>query len=153
MYKSETAFIHIPNVLLQSVMYVSTAFAHCTRMNIDEITYKYHMSHRDVEKILEEQTFKDNINPELLQIAREWPNTYTLSKAMAESLVNERRSELPVGIFRPAIGLIQLTTPKGDNNHNLYNFSWLYLRRADSGMDWQLLYNQHTLYRNLVEHG
>lgn len=34
----------------------------------------------------------------------EWPNTYTFTKAVAESIVKKGAGDLPVGIFRPAIG-------------------------------------------------
>lgn len=34
----------------------------------------------------------------------QWPNTYTFTKALAESLVKEECVDLPVGIFRPSIG-------------------------------------------------
>jgi hypothetical protein len=32
-----------------------------------------------------------------------WPNTYTLTKALAEDLVRNECKNLPVGVFRPAI--------------------------------------------------
>lgn len=33
-----------------------------------------------------------------------WPNTYTFTKAVAEDIIRKEGTELPVGIFRPAIG-------------------------------------------------
>lgn len=33
-----------------------------------------------------------------------WPNTYTFTKALAETLIKEHGLGLPIGIFRPAIG-------------------------------------------------
>ncbi|CAH1381802.1 unnamed protein product [Tenebrio molitor] len=37
-------------------------------------------------------------------ILKKWINTYTFTKAMAESMIKEISDELPIGIFRPAIG-------------------------------------------------
>lgn len=33
-----------------------------------------------------------------------WPNTYTFTKALAEALIRDTAGNLPIGIFRPAIG-------------------------------------------------
>lgn len=33
-----------------------------------------------------------------------FPNTYCFTKNLAESLVNDYRDKLPIGIFRPSIG-------------------------------------------------
>jgi hypothetical protein len=40
----------------------------------------------------------------LFSILKKWINTYTFTKAMAESMIKEISDELPIGIFRPAIG-------------------------------------------------
>lgn len=34
----------------------------------------------------------------------DWPNTYTYSKMLAEALVTKHCVNMPVAIFRPAIG-------------------------------------------------
>lgn len=33
-----------------------------------------------------------------------WPNTYAYTKAVAEHVIREEAGDLPVGMFRPAIG-------------------------------------------------
>jgi hypothetical protein len=38
------------------------------------------------------------------RILYKWPNTYTLTKALAEDLVRSYSADLPIGVFRPAIG-------------------------------------------------
>jgi len=38
------------------------------------------------------------------RILCKWPNTYTLTKALAEGLVRSYSADLPIGVFRPAIG-------------------------------------------------
>ena len=35
----------------------------------------------------------------------DWPNTYAFTKAMAEDLVRKNKGNLPIGVFRPAIGV------------------------------------------------
>lgn len=49
-------------------------------------------------------TFKTNIFLALDRILCKWPNTYTLTKALAEDLVRSCSADLPIGVFRPAIG-------------------------------------------------
>lgn len=33
-----------------------------------------------------------------------WPNTYTFTKAVAENVIKKQAGDMPIGIFRPAIG-------------------------------------------------
>jgi hypothetical protein len=40
----------------------------------------------------------------LFRLLAEWPNTYTYTKAVAENVIKKQADDLPVGIFRPAIG-------------------------------------------------
>lgn len=46
---------------------------------------------------------KGQIETKLLDVIGEYPNTYTLTKAMAEVLLERRRGSLPLTIFRPSI--------------------------------------------------
>lgn len=34
-----------------------------------------------------------------------WPNTYAFTKAVAENVVEKKHFDIPIGIFRPAIGM------------------------------------------------
>lgn len=38
------------------------------------------------------------------RILGDWPNTYAFTKAMAEDVVRRNKGNLPIGVFRPAIG-------------------------------------------------
>lgn len=40
----------------------------------------------------------------VLRLLKEYPNSYTLTKALAETVVAEEGSDLPVAIVRPSIG-------------------------------------------------
>lgn len=42
------------------------------------------------------------------RILGNWPNTYAFTKALAESVVRSKCGGLPIGVFRPAIGKLQI---------------------------------------------
>lgn len=33
-----------------------------------------------------------------------WPNTYAFTKAVAENVIEKEAGDMPIGVFRPAIG-------------------------------------------------
>lgn len=39
------------------------------------------------------------------RILGQWPNTYTFTKAVMEEVVRSKRDILPIGLYRPSIGL------------------------------------------------
>lgn len=90
------------NHLFQSFVHVSTAYANCHLENIDETFYSYPFSGDDLSEMLEKIDDKtaEQITPRLLGA---WPNTYSLTKALGEGIINDARHTLPLGIFRPAI--------------------------------------------------
>ncbi|CAH0548796.1 unnamed protein product [Brassicogethes aeneus] len=87
---------------LKSVMHVSTAYSNCHLKEIDEKFYDYPVNYDDVGVVLEKLTKNeaDDITPRILG---KWPNTYTFTKALAESLIKKTGNGIPIGIFRPAI--------------------------------------------------
>lgn len=46
-----------------------------------------------------------------------WPNTYTMTKCIAEDLLREKSQGLPLTIVRPGIGLF-LTLKDINSSHN-----------------------------------
>ena len=40
----------------------------------------------------------------MLSLLGKWPNTYAFTKAVAENVIERQAADLPIGIFRPAIG-------------------------------------------------
>lgn len=54
------------------------------------------------------------------RILGKWPNTYTLTKALAEDLVRKECANMPVGVFRPAIVTSTLKEPIRGWIDNLY---------------------------------
>ncbi|CAH1977799.1 unnamed protein product [Acanthoscelides obtectus] len=87
---------------LKSLIHVSTVFSNCPLSVIDEKFYDFPQSHEDIGQLLEKLSFQeaDEITPRILG---KWPNTYTFTKAMTESMLKEIGGGLPLGIFRPAI--------------------------------------------------
>lgn len=82
---------------------MSTAYANCNRQQIDEKFYDVGLTGENALKLaecLDEKTL-DDITP---QIIKDWPNTYTFTKCLAEDLVKTQCKGLPCAIFRPAIG-------------------------------------------------
>ncbi|KAJ6644398.1 Fatty acyl-CoA reductase wat [Pseudolycoriella hygida] len=87
---------------LQSFVHVSTAYANCNRMAIEEKVYRQTLTGENAIKLmdcLDDKTL-EAITPQLIS---GWPNTYTYTKCLAEDLVKTMSTDLPVVIFRPAI--------------------------------------------------
>ncbi|KAI5721993.1 hypothetical protein M8J76_002099 [Diaphorina citri] len=87
---------------LKSFVHVSTAYTHCPRKEIDErfydVPYKYE---EFIQNILDETDEKlEETTPKILG---KWPNTYTLTKALAEEVVRNEAGGLPLAVFRPSI--------------------------------------------------
>lgn len=66
-----------------------------------------------------------------------WPNSYVYSKAIAENLLLTKGKDLPVGLFRPTIGKLnikrfnfnrdQFLFPPKKNTKNTFNYMDIYL--------------------------
>ncbi|XP_011700623.1 PREDICTED: uncharacterized protein LOC105457578 [Wasmannia auropunctata] len=91
---------HMPN--LKSFIYVSTAYSNYHIKYIDERFYTYPIKHKDL--ITLTHTLSENeMEKKVTEIASQWPNTYTFTKAIAEALLREEGRGLPIGILRPGI--------------------------------------------------
>ena len=79
---------------LQSFVHVSTAFVNCHDSRLDE---------KPVECIYD--PYEVMQNPELIKNLHPYPNSYTLTKSLAEKLVEKYSANcnLPIAIARPAI--------------------------------------------------
>ncbi|KAG5900303.1 hypothetical protein JTB14_000829 [Gonioctena quinquepunctata] len=87
---------------LKSFVYVSTAFSNSDRENIAESVYELPFNHNAIINsvdVLPEEAV-DILSKKLL---RKHPNTYTLTKAMAEQIVLEKSDIIPSAIVRPSI--------------------------------------------------
>lgn len=87
---------------LKALIHVSTAYANCNRKEIDEVLYDSKVRPNqiiDAVKWMDE----DLINQVTPKIIGDRPNTYTFTKALAETLLSEECKALPVAIVRPSI--------------------------------------------------
>jgi fatty acyl-CoA reductase len=87
---------------LNVFIHVSTAYANCDRRHISEEVYN---SPIKPEKLLEaiEWIDEDIINYLTPKVIGKRPNTYTFTKAIAESLVVQECKNIPCAIVRPSI--------------------------------------------------
>ena len=90
--------------LLKVLIHISTAYANCDRVHISEVVYNSPVA---PDKIIEavdwiEEDLVKLLTPKVIQLR---PNTYTYTKAIAESLVVQECKEfnLPCAIIRPSI--------------------------------------------------
>ena len=88
---------------MQVFIYVSTAFSNCDKEEIGEVVYPL------PENISRNLYPNDELPSELLKkvgekLVKNHPNTYTISKAMAEWVVNEYADHIPTAIVRPSGG-------------------------------------------------
>ncbi|KAM7293388.1 fatty acyl-CoA reductase 1 [Ixodes scapularis] len=87
---------------LKVYVHVSTAYCNCNEKEIREQVYPTHMKPANLMNIAEwmDDSLLEAITPKLI---KDRPNTYTYTKAVAEQLVQEASSTLPVTIIRPSI--------------------------------------------------
>ena len=93
---------------LSSLVHVSTAYSHCyTSSTIEEKFYPMpsntYSSYSPDELINICQNAKAQGQDKTKDIIGVFPNTYTFTKAMAERVIEEKASDLPVVIMRPSI--------------------------------------------------
>lgn len=84
------------------MVYVSTAYSNCNFNKIDEVFYDHPMSYEEVKQFV---SVRRPVNGKETNILRDWPNTYTFTKAIAEGVVREKGRNLPVAVVRPGIGM------------------------------------------------
>lgn len=111
---------------LQAFVHVSTAYCNSNRTTIDEKIYRQNLSGENAIKLMDcvDEKTLDAITPQYVnlhplpflqtcsiciffiqfRLISGWPNTYTFTKCLAEDLVRSMSKDLPVTIFRPAIG-------------------------------------------------
>lgn len=89
------------------MVYVSTAYANCGLTEIEETVYKLKQSASDtIKKVFSLETNESGYEVDTkaaVELMDGRPNAYTFSKAIAENLVAEKYSHLPVVIVRPSI--------------------------------------------------
>nr|CAD7399650.1 unnamed protein product [Timema poppensis] len=100
-----------------SLVYLSTAYSNCNRKDIEECFYDPPLEDDGVINFLAtvNEAIMETIKPKQLQdpniyteispmdmIIDTWPNTYTFTKAIAESIIRKTAGDLPIAIVRPS---------------------------------------------------
>lgn len=91
----------MPNIT--SFVHVSTAYAHCDRLHIEEKVYPPSVNPQaliDAVSSIQDETIISSITQPLIG---KRPNTYTFTKSLAEDMVRTERENVPVAIVRPSI--------------------------------------------------
>ena len=101
---------------LSSFVHVSTAYSHCyTLSKIEEKCYPMptnewsSYSPNELIKHYEEEKGRGvDVTKDIIGV---FPNTYTFTKAMAEKVISDQASDLPVVIMRPSIVVASIKEP------------------------------------------
>lgn len=95
---------------LVSFVYVSTAFCNCEQDVLEERVYPPRVDPHYIIKLCSESTTEtiQSLAPELMGAH---PNTYTFTKQLAEALVDEYHTKMPLSIARPSIVTAALREP------------------------------------------
>ncbi|XP_065364722.1 putative fatty acyl-CoA reductase CG8306 [Calliphora vicina] len=98
---------------LKVFLHVSTFFSNPYLVRVDNKLYESPMDWRFCLNLVE----RNDISEEQLDVITRklivgFPNTYCFTKNLAESLVNDYKDKLPVGIYRPSIVLFSLDEPE-----------------------------------------
>ncbi|CAH2101730.1 unnamed protein product [Euphydryas editha] len=91
---------------IKAVVHVSTAYIQATKRNNSEVIkedfYECPISPEVLIK-LAETVDEDKLDAMMEPIMKEWPNSYTFTKAVAEELIRTDTANFPICIVRPAI--------------------------------------------------
>ncbi|KAG1662535.1 Fatty acyl-CoA reductase 1 [Nymphon striatum] len=111
---------------LVAFIHVSTAYSNCDRTQIDEKIYPMDV---DPLKLMETVEWMDDKMVETITPAMlgKKPNTYTFTKAMAETIIEQHRKHVPVVIVRPSIVTCSWKDPVPGWIDNLNTFTGMIL--------------------------
>ncbi|XP_055693258.1 putative fatty acyl-CoA reductase CG5065 [Lutzomyia longipalpis] len=97
-------------IFLKALVHVSTAFCNSDRSEVSEVIYPPPYDANDIISLVKwlPEDLLDNLTPSLIG---KRPNTYTFTKALAEHVLSNEATDLPVAIVRPSITLSSLNEP------------------------------------------
>ncbi|XP_049794385.1 putative fatty acyl-CoA reductase CG5065 [Schistocerca nitens] len=96
----------MPN--LKAVVHTSTAYAQCVRRQVRESVMEPPMTAAELLQLC--GSIKED-TADLRRFLGSYPNTYTFTKAVAEHLIQQEFSDLPVAIVRPSIVVATMAEP------------------------------------------
>ncbi|XP_075741669.1 putative fatty acyl-CoA reductase CG5065 [Rhipicephalus microplus] len=95
---------------LCAFVHVSTAYCNCDKPDVQEVIYPPPLGSEKVIKAIECADKNAERCPQSRLFGH--PNTYTLTKSLAESLLLEERGHTPVSIVRPSIVTAAMNEPR-----------------------------------------
>lgn len=98
----------------QALIHVSTAYCNCNRTIVKEAIYPPPIAPDQVSSLVEalDENLVDSITNRLVGSR---PNTYTFTKALAESWLQDNHGNIKMAIVRPSIVLSSFAEPlKGE---------------------------------------
>ncbi|XP_015781650.1 fatty acyl-CoA reductase 1 [Tetranychus urticae] len=115
---------------IEAFVHVSTSYGNCNLKSIDEKVYPQKISPQHLIDLVEwmSDDIIEDILPKLLDGR---PNTYTLTKSLAETLITEESGNLPIAILRPSIVTSAFQEPFTgwiDNINNVAGISFAILK-------------------------
>ncbi|XP_049839901.1 putative fatty acyl-CoA reductase CG5065 isoform X2 [Schistocerca gregaria] len=96
----------MPN--LKAVVHTSTAYVQCVRRQMRECVMEPPMTAAEFLQLCD--SIKEDTG-DLRRFLGSYPNTYTFTKAVAEHLIQQEFSDLPVAIVRPSIVVATMAEP------------------------------------------
>ncbi|KAK9886421.1 hypothetical protein WA026_016701 [Henosepilachna vigintioctopunctata] len=95
---------------LEALIHVSTAYCNCNRDEVKEVVYSPPLGPNQVTSLVEclDEELVDTLTDKLIG---DRPNTYTFTKALAESWLKDNKGDLPLVIVRPSIVLSTIDGP------------------------------------------
>ncbi|XP_058448658.1 fatty acyl-CoA reductase 1-like [Malaya genurostris] len=83
---------------LESFIYVSTAYSNSYSDHIEERVYPLDICPEKILANMDDEKMKEDV----YKYSLKWPNTYTFTKALAESITQNYRQYFPVAVVRPS---------------------------------------------------
>uniref|UniRef100_A0A336LKJ3 Fatty acyl-CoA reductase n=1 Tax=Culicoides sonorensis TaxID=179676 RepID=A0A336LKJ3_CULSO len=110
---------------LMAIVYVSTAYSHCPKRDIEEKFYDAPSNPDNMIGLVEnlddesEKLFNSVTN----ELIKPWPNTYVYTKALSEDVVRKFGEKLPLSIVRPSIIIATVKDPLPGWTDNIYGLN------------------------------
>ncbi|XP_053949561.1 fatty acyl-CoA reductase 1 [Anastrepha ludens] len=96
---------------LKIFLHVSTFYSNPYLKRVEPKVYESPLDWRMCLEMLKDDGKRDTLDVLTRKLIIGFPNTYTFTKNLAESVVNDFRNRIPVGIYRPSIVLHALSDP------------------------------------------
>ncbi|KAJ0175829.1 hypothetical protein K1T71_008988 [Dendrolimus kikuchii] len=88
---------------IEVFVYISTAYSHTDQKILEEKMYLNTIELSKAKNYAEEHYITGGSDEDMMKFIKDQPNTYTFTKALAETLVERNRGDLPTIIIRPSI--------------------------------------------------